>query len=169
MTVIRNKVLPCWQSNDSNFPTQLQGDTAGLGPGLGWLRFCEFLRPVAATVATYCPSHVVLEGVRKLAMFWPMEIKYRTWLYNASPIQKCNFHQNPMSSIFYTKSGQNRKFHSVKLDDIGFGWKPHFWNQETSHNNARYLVSIGQNIANLWTPSSTPCGTTPSMVNNGLK
>ena len=47
--------------------------------------------------------HVVLEGVRKLAMFWPMEIKYRTWLYNASPIQKCNFHQNPMSSTFYTK------------------------------------------------------------------
>ena len=58
--------------------------------------------------------------------------------------------------VFTLKSGQNRNFHSVKLDDIGFGWKPHFWNQETSHNNAWYLVSIGQNIANLWTPSSTP-------------
>ena len=31
-------------------------------------------------------------------------------------------------------------FYSVKLDVIGLGQKPHFWNQETSCSNTPYLV-----------------------------
>ena len=38
----------------------LPGDIAGLGPGLGCLRFCEFPPGWwAATVSTYCPSRMV--------------------------------------------------------------------------------------------------------------
>ena len=38
-------------------------------------------------------------------------------------------------------------FYRVKLDVIGFGQKPHFWNRETSYSNTLYLVSEGENIA----------------------
>ena len=31
-------------------------------------------------------------------------------------------------------------FYSVKLDVIGFGQKPHFWNQGTSCSNTLYLI-----------------------------
>ena len=37
----------------------VQGDPSGGEPWLGLLRFGEFLRLVAATVATYCPGRMV--------------------------------------------------------------------------------------------------------------
>ena len=46
---------------------------------------------------------------------------------------------------FSTKSAGMPDFYRVKLDVIGFGQKPHFWNQETSYINALYLISHGEN------------------------
>ena len=48
---------------------------------------------------------------------------------------------------FSTISSGLPDFYRVKLDVIGFGQKPHFWNRETSYSNTLYLVSKGENVA----------------------
>ena len=45
---------------------------------------------------------------------------------------------------FSTKSSGMPDFCSVKLDVIGFGQKPHFWNWDTSYIHTMNLVSQGE-------------------------
>ena len=89
--------------------------------------------------------------VYRLVMSWPMEIIYSVWLCDDYPIQICDFYQNMFPSNFYTKIRSKQKICKAKLDEKGFGWKPHFWNQGTLYSDAGYMACIGQVIAYLWT------------------
>ena len=51
--------LEIWSMAGERRVRSNQGDPSGGEPGLGWLRFGEFPRLVAATVDTYCPSSMV--------------------------------------------------------------------------------------------------------------
>ena len=44
--------------------------------------------------------------------------------------------------IFALKSGQISEIYRVKLNDMGFNWKPHFWNREKSYVTVPSVVFV---------------------------
>ena len=61
---------------------------------------------------------------------------------------------------FTLKSGKfSWKWENLQCNfyNIGFGWKSHFWNQETLYSDARYFFMIGEALSYLQTHSKTTC------------
>ena len=138
---------------------EIQGDPSGGEPGLGWHRFWEFLRLVAAIVATYCPSRMVEHSRSKstqprfatswVTLDWPVHMK---WI-PTSPFETRN---GAMLRFFAYRRRTAEAIH--RLDSA-------FWSglkkrvRLTSVHKARNVAGRAQYTIlgmHIWRPSSLP-------------